>query len=321
MRIVSLFAGCGGLDLGFHRAGHNVVHASDFDEDSVNSYNSYFSKKAHVLDVYDLKGKDLPKYDLLAGGFPCQGFSVANTYRHKDDARNKLYLQIVRLLKETKPKFFLLENVTGILSLEKGLVVKEIVDELSKVNKRFSGGYEVKYLKLNAADYGVPQNRYRVVFLGISKSFSDSTRAKMFNFFPPEPTHVAEGDMINNKYLTLRDAIGDLGEPSVDYEIPNHICNKHKVKINGYIGNRALDWDKPSPTIVGRGGGTGGPVIAVHPDLQRRFSVRETARIQTFPDEFIFKGSLSSQFRQIGNAVAVGFAESLGAMLSSIEKI
>ena len=135
MRIVSLFAGCGGLDLGFHRAGHNVVHASDFDEDSVNSYNSYFSKKAHVLDVYDLKGKDLPKYDLLAGGFPCQGFSVANTYRHKDDARNKLYLQIVRLLKETKPKFFLLENVTGILSLEKGLVVKEIVDELSKVNK------------------------------------------------------------------------------------------------------------------------------------------------------------------------------------------
>lgn len=321
MKIVSLFAGCGGLDLGLHRQGHDIVHASDFDEDSVNSYNSYFAKKAHVIDVHDLKGKDLPDYDLLAGGFPCQGFSVANTYRHKDDARNKLYLQIVRLLKETKPKFFLLENVAGILSLEKGLVVKEIVDELSKVNKRFNGGYEVRYLKLNAADYGVPQNRKRVIFLGISKSFSDSIRDKMFKYFPPEPTHVPDGDMINNKYLTLRDAISDLGEPSDDYEIPNHVCNNHKVKINGYLGNRALDWDKPSPTIVGRGGGTGGPVIAVHPDLQRRFSVRETARIQTFPDDFVFKGSISSQFRQIGNAVAVGFAESLGKMLSSIEKV
>lgn len=321
MKIVSLFAGCGGLDLGLHRTGHKLVHASDFDKDSVNTYNSYFTDKAHLIDVNHLKGKDLPDYDLLAGGFPCQGFSVANTYRHKDDSRNKLYLQIVRLLKETKPKFFLLENVAGILSLEKGLVVKQIVEELSKVNKRFNGGYEVQYLKLNAANYGVPQNRHRVIFLGISKSFSDDVRSEMYKFFPPEPTHVADGDMINNKHLTIRDAIGDLGEPSESCEIPNHICNKHKVKINGYIGNRALDWNKPSPTIVGRGGGTGGPVIAVHPDLKRRFSVRETARIQTFPDDFIFQGALSSQFRQIGNAVAVGFAEHLGEMLKNIEEI
>ena len=279
MKIVSLFAGCGGLDLGFHRSGHDIVHASDFDKDSVDTYNGYFSDKAELIDVHNLKGKDLPEYDLLAGGFPCQGFSVANAYRSKDDSRNQLYLQIIRLLKETKPKFFLLENVAGILSLEKGEVVKQIVKELTEVNKRKNGGYEVRYLKLNAANYGVPQNRQRVIFLGISKSFSESNREEMYANFPPEPTHVAEGDMINNRHLSLRDAIFDLGDPDENHMIPNHICNNHKVKINGYMGNRILDWDKPSPTIVGRGGGTGGPVIAVHPDLKRRFSVRETARI------------------------------------------
>ena len=93
------------------------------------------------------------------------------------------------------------------------------------------------------------------------------------------------------------------------------------MKINGYIGNRILDWDKPGPTIVGRGGGTGGPVIPVHPDLKRRFSVREVARIQSFPDNFLFEGSISSQFRQIGNAVPVQLAYHLGLSLSKIEKI
>ncbi len=320
MRIVSLFAGCGGLDLGLHRAGHKIVHASDFDKDSVDTYNGYFKNKAKLIDVHNLKGKDLPEYDLLAGGFPCQGFSVANIYRSKEDSRNQLYTQIVRLLKESKPKFFLLENVAGILSLEKGTVVKQIVEELTKVNKKDFGGYEVRYIKLNAADYGVPQNRFRVIFLGISKSFKEDIREKMFKHFPPEVTHIRGGDIINNKHLTLKDAISDLGDPDENYPIPNHVCNKHKVKITGYIGNRKLDWNKPSPTIVGRGGGTGGPVIAVHPDLKRRFSVRESARIQTFPDDFIFKGAISSQFRQIGNAVAVGFAEHLGHMLKKIEK-
>ena len=149
MKIASLFCGCGGLDLGLNQAGHDIVHASDFDKDSVDTYNSFFSHKADLIDVNNLKGRDLPKFDLLAGGFPCQGFSVANTYRHKDDERNKLYLQIIRLLKESKPNFFLLENVAGILSLEKGEVIKQIVKELSNVNKRAFNGYEVKYLKLN----------------------------------------------------------------------------------------------------------------------------------------------------------------------------
>jgi DNA (cytosine-5)-methyltransferase 1 len=319
MKVVSLFAGCGGLDLGLIQAGHEIVHASDVDIDCVNTYNENFKHKAICLDVKKLNGNDLPKYDLLVGGFPCQGFSVANKYRSAKDARNELYIEIVRLLNETNPPFFLAENVPGILSLEKGAVVKMIHSDFEEVGTENGGkGYEVRIKKLNASDYGVPQNRQRVIFLGISKEFNDETRKRMFSHFPPTPTH---GDNTSQPKLTLLDAIGDLPDPDseVSSAIPNHVTIKHKVKLNGYIGNRKLDWNKPGPTMVGRGGGTGGPVIAVHPNLERRFSVRETARIQSFPDNFLFTGSKSSQFRQIGNAVAVGFATALGYCLQKIE--
>jgi DNA (cytosine-5)-methyltransferase 1 len=202
------------------------------------------------------------------------------------------------------------ENVQGILSLGGGKVVEMIENDFSSV------GYEVKRYLLNAADYGVPQNRKRVIFLGISKNIKQNIRTEMFAKFPPFKS-------ASNIHKTLRDAISDLPNPNSKEGklIPNHVCNNHKVKINGYLGNRKLNWDSPSPTIVGRGGGTGGPVIAVHPNLKRRFSVRETARIQTFPDDFVFSGSLSSQYRQIGNAVAVEFARHLGHSLNEIEKL
>jgi DNA (cytosine-5)-methyltransferase 1 len=319
MKVVSLFAGCGGLDLGLVQAGHKIVHASDIDKDCVVSYNDNFDHEAHCIDVKELKGEDLPEYDILAGGFPCQGFSVANKYRSADDKRNELYIEIVRLLKETSPKFFLAENVPGILSLEKGAVVEVIHNEFETVGTEDGGkGYEVRIEKLNASDYGVPQNRKRVIFLGISKEFDKETRERMFAHFPPVPTH---GNDYEKRKVTLKDAIGDLPEPNskLAEKIPNHITTSHKVKINGYIGNRKLDWNRPGPTMVGRGGGTGGPVIAVHPNLKRRLSVRETARIQSFPDGFLFSGSKSSQYRQIGNAVAVGFAKALGEMLLKIE--
>ena len=176
---------------------------------------------------------------------------------------------------------------------------------------------------MNAADYGVPQNRKRVIFLGISKAFNKEKREKMFSNFPPIKTNTPKIGEKLNIYKTLKQAIYDLPEPNTKKGklIPNHIGTNHAVKINGYLGNRKLYWDKPSPTIVGRGGGTGGPVIAVHPNLKRRFTVRETARIQTFPDNFIFTGSVSSQYRQIGNAVAVDFAKKLGESLSEIEKL
>lgn len=317
MKVVSLFAGCGGLDLGLIQAGNEIVYASDIDADCQKTYELNIGNHFHLEDVHNLDTSKLPKFDILAGGFPCQGFSVANIHRTKNDSRNQLYTQIVRILSETKPKFFIAENVPGILSLEKGKIVEIIQDEFSSI------GYKVKRYLLNAADYGVAQNRKRVIFLGISNSFSNELIEKMFYCFPPTYTN---SNIINSElspYKTLKDCIGNLPDPnSVEgKKIYNHYGLKHKVKINGYIGNRALSWDKPSPTIVGRGGGTGGPVIAVHPNLNRRFTVRETARIQGFPDNFIFAGATSSQFRQIGNAVAVGFAFHLGKALKKIEEI
>ncbi len=324
MKIVSLFAGCGGLDLGLIHAGHEIVYASDIDKDCRLTYEYNIGNHFHLEDVYNLDTKDLPKFDLLAGGFPCQGFSVANLYRKKDDKRNHLYTQIVRILNETYPKFFLLENVPGILSLDNGDVVEMIQNEFENIGIEYGKkGYEVKRVLLNAADYGVPQNRKRVLFFGIKKEVSLKLRNQMLSLFPPKATHTKDLKNCLTPYKTLKDTIANLPEPGTKEakKIFNQIGLSHKVKLNGYLGNRALDWNKPSPTIVGRGGGTGGPVIAVHPNLERRFTVRETARIQTFPDDFVFLGSTSSQFRQIGNAVAVDFAYHVGLALTEVETI
>lgn len=324
MKIVSLFAGCGGLDLGLINSGHKIVYASDIDYDCKLTYEYNIGKHFHLEDVYNLNSSNLPKFDLLAGGFPCQGFSVANMYRSAQDERNNLYTQIVRILEETNPTFFLLENVPGILSLEKGKVVEQIEKEISEigVSKGYEG-YEVKKFLLNAADFGVPQTRKRVIFFGVSKSIDKVLIDKIFSVFPPKPTHTNNLNNCLIPHKTLKQTINDLPEPNTlkAKKYFNHVGTNHKVKINGYMGNRALDWNKPSPTIVGRGGGTGGPVIAVHPNLNRRFTVRETARIQSFPDEFVFFGSVSSQYRQIGNAVAVDFAYHLGVALKEIELI
>ncbi len=321
MKVVSLFAGCGGLDLGLIKAGHKIVFANDFDKDCQLTYEKNIGKHFWLGDVKQLDSSMLPEYDLLTGGFPCQGFSVANLYRDASDSRNELYLEIVRIISETKPKYFLAENVPGLLSLAKGEIAKMILNDFKNigVDEGFSG-YDVKMYLLNAANYGVPQGRKRVIFLGVSNEIEKEKRDTLFQNFPPQKTHD-----INNPKLkplkTLREAIGDLPEPYTKEaeKFLNHYGTKHKVKINGYMGNRKLDWDKPGPTMVGRGGGTGGPVIAVHPNCNRRFTVRETARIQSFPDNFEFLGSISSQFRQIGNAVAVDFAMHLGKVLKDFE--
>lgn len=321
MKVLSLFSGCGGLDLGLIQSGHEIVFANDFDKDCKLTYETNIGKHFVLEDIKNLHHDSLPKYDLLVGGFPCQGFSIANIHRSISDKRNELYLELVRILSETKPKYFLAENVPGILSLDKGKIVNMILQDFRNagMSNNFPG-YEVKIFVLNAVNYGVPQNRKRVIFLGISKEFSNSQRNLFFSNFPPDYKN-ENGRLDLSPLKTLKDAIYDLPEPATTdaNKYKNHFGLKHKVIINGYIGNRVLDWNLPSPTIVGRGGGTGGPVIPVHPNLKRRLTVRETARIQTFPDNFEFLGSISSQFRQIGNAVAVEFARNLGVALKNYE--
>lgn len=301
MKIISLFCGCGGLDLGFIKAGHEIIWANDYDQDSVNTYIKNIDKKVICADITKVNTKDVPKGDIVIGGFPCQGFSIANLDRHKNDSRNKLYLELLRFIKEIKPKFFLAENVPGIMSLAKGQVFAMILDDFAKA------GYNVKYAILNSANFGTPQVRKRVIFIGTRLDVKTKIT------FPPEPTHIDDpnSNMFAKhlkKWVTLGDALKGLPEPNEDVKIANHIGTKHKVKINGFIGNRKTRADRPSPTIVGRGGGTGGPVIIPHPKLHRRLTPRECARLMDFEDSFVFSGSISSQYRQIGNAVTVNMA-------------
>ena len=296
-RVVSLFAGCGGLDYGFIK-NQNYTHVlvNDFDENACKTYESNFKIKPYCGDVKALI--DIPDFDILIGGFPCQGFSMANPYRSENDERNDLYLEILRILKLKTPKYFLLENVKGLLNMggyatsedkknKTGKIMKVILEDLKNC------GYNVKFKLFEIKLYDVPQKRQRVIIIGVRNDIE---------FEPIWPTP-------SENVLTLQDAIGDL---PIDYnpEI-QHIGTKHKCAVTGYLGNRELKWDEPSPTITGRGGGSGGPVIHNHPSLKRRLTVRECARIQTFPDDFVFSGCVSSMYRQLGNAVPCMFSQHL----------
>jgi DNA (cytosine-5)-methyltransferase 1 len=302
-RILSLFAGCGGLDYGFHEnEAFEHVFVNDFDKDSCETYKRNFGITPVCADVSTLT--EFPDCDLLMGGFPCQGFSMANPYRAPEDERNQLYKQILRILNLKKPKYFLLENVKGLLNMggydtpedkkaKTGRIMKSILADLTEC------GYKVKFKLFEIKKYGVPQKRERVIFVGVRNDI---------DFDPVWPEEATT-------QITLREAIGDLPE---EYDPERqHVGTKHKVAITGYLGNRALKWDEPSPTITGRGGGSGGPVIHNHPNLKRRLTVRECARIQTFPDTFRLEGSVSSMYRQLGNAVPCAFSVRLAAMLES----
>ena len=303
IRVASLFAGCGGLDYGFHKnTRYTHVFVNDFDEEACKTYERNFKIKPTCGDIKEIK--TIPDCDILIGGFPCQGFSMANPYRDEKDKRNELYLEILRLLKLKQPRYFLLENVKGLLNMggydtnedkkkQTGKVMKVILNDLKNC------GYNVQFKLFNIKEYNVPQKRQRVIIIGVRSDI---------HFTPkwPEPS---------KNILTLKDAIGDL---PIEYKTDiQHIGTKHKCAVTGYLGNRELKWDEPSPTITGRGGGSGGPVIHNHPSLKRRLTVRECARIQTFPDSFEFVGSISSMYRQLGNAVPCKFAEFLSTIFET----
>lgn len=283
-KVISLFSGCGGLDLGFVKAGFEIVFANDIDKEACQSYRQNIGEHIVCKDIYTLDVNEIPNADILIGGFPCLGFTIANgKNRNLDSAYNKLYLEYARVLKAKQPKYFLVENVAGIQSGEafREHFYKKILPTFE------SCGYTLKHTILNASDYGVAQNRKRVIIIGKRLDIK-----KEIEF--PKP--------ISKKPKTLREAIFDL-PLEYDENIPNHTGSKHKININGYVGNRVLKWDKPAPTITGRGSRGGGAVIHPHPNLHRRLSVRECARIQSFEDDFIFCGSNGAAYAQIGNAV------------------
>ena len=197
--VVGLFSGCGGLDLGFKQAGFDILWANDFDQDSVKTYRENIGDHVVLGDITKIPNKDIPSdFDVLLGGFPCQGFSVANIKRSMKDERNFLYLEMLRVIKNKKPKFFVAENVKGLLSMEKGAVIDMIVKDFEKI------GYKVDYRLLTASDYGVPQHRQRVFIIG--------NRIGKQNPFP-KITHGLKNDLFNPKlepYVSTKEAIGHL---------------------------------------------------------------------------------------------------------------
>ena len=292
MRVVSLFSGAGGLDLGFIKAGHQILWANDLYRDAVETYRKNIGNHIVCEDITKISTTDIPDCDIVIGGFPCQGFSVANTKRHVDDERNVLYKQLLRVIRDKNPKFFLAENVKGILSIGKGQVFQMILKDFQSI------GYNVQYRVLNAADYGVPQTRLRVIIVGVRKDIH-------FEYKYPSPTNSKDGTNGLPRWVSVSEALKDIPDPDLPNNLPNHDYSKYKLSFNGYIGHRPLNPDMPAPTVTARGDDKGGVVILPHPTVARRMSCRELATIQSFPLDYKFHGNRSSVYRQIGNAVPV----------------
>jgi len=313
MKVVSLFSGAGGLDLGLIKAGHKIIWANDFDRDAVATYTKNIGKHIVAGPIEDIPSSEIPACDVVVGGFPCQGFSQANMLRFEKDQRNRLYLEFKRIISDKRPLYFLAENVRGILSLGGGRAIKKIERDFAVC------GYRVQTKLFNVANYGVPQSRWRVVIAGTRNDLPVSA-----DFRFPVETHAApkKAKALQLKpWVSIGKALARIPEPDEPHRLPNHIYSKYKVTNRNFTGHRTTDPDKPSPTILARGNGKGGVCAIQHPQNHRRMSIRESATIQTFPLKFEFVGQMNSCYRQVGNAVPVLFAERLGESLAELAQL
>jgi DNA (cytosine-5)-methyltransferase 1 len=363
---ISLFTGAYGLDLGLEQAGFHTVTVVEKDRDAVKTIalnRPFFKESAISRDIQNVTSQQLleeggrvlnlgralqsQEVDLVTGGPPCQPFSTAGKRGSVMDPRGSLFMDFIRIVKEVQPRFFLMENVKGLLSaplrhrpinqrrkdyppLEPdeipGAALKVVLSEMQAIE------YNVVYNLLEAADYGVPQNRERVIFIG-------SRDGETATF--PIPKYCKNGQTLP-KWRTLKDALTGLvdAEPEFMSYSENrlkylkllkagqnwrHLPEELKKEAMGGAYNsgggkvgfyRRLSWDKPSPTI------TTSPhqkaTDMCHPVELRCLTVRESARIQTFPDDWIFYGSVSSKYKQIGNAVPVLLGKELGSYLFNL---
>ncbi|HFU4000217.1 TPA: DNA cytosine methyltransferase [Streptococcus suis] len=324
LNVVSLFSGAGGMDLGFvggfeylgdkyEKNPFNIVFANDIFSQAADTYEANFQHKVErrsisVLDV----NEDLPDVpvDVVLGGFPCQTFSYSGKRAGLSDERGQLYLQMIRVIDHYKPKMFIAENVDGIRNSKKN-IKGENVDEsaLSIILADFERhGYNVQYRVLTAADYGVPQMRRRVIIMGIRKDLGT-----VESQYYPEILFDETGEKTGRKWRTAYDGIDDLWNKVNESGIPNHtIKDISKAKFypgKKMQGNNRIDANRPSPTIRAEHHGN----IEAHyrtfledeDDMSgwRRLSVRECARLQSFPDTFNFVTSASSAYKAVGNAV------------------
>ena len=323
LNVVSLFSGCGGMDLGFvggfNYLGEiydfnpfNIVFANDIFKQAGDVYEDNFNHSVCRTSISELDLTDLPKkdVDIVLGGFPCQTFSYAGNRGGLSDARGQLYLEMIRVINHYKPKMFVAENVDGIRNSKKNTNGDNVdASALDTILKDFEkAGYNVKYHVLTAADFGVPQMRRRVIIMGLRKDLGN-----IDDIYYPEQLFDENGSITGRKWRTSADGIDDIWDKVNDPTIPNHTSRDiSKAKFypgKKMQGNNKIPEDKPSPTIRAEHHGN----IEAHyrttlvdkEDMAgwRRLSVRECARLQSFPDSYIFTASASSSYKMIGNAV------------------
>lgn len=327
MKLVSFFAGAGGLDLGFAKAGFDIIWANEYDREI---WETYEKNHPHThlerRSIADIPSEEVPGCDGIIGGPPCQSWSAAGALRGLQDKRGQLFFEFIRILADKQPRFFLAENVAGMLlpSNRKALEnIKALFQEC---------GYTLSFKLLNASDFGVPQDRKRVFFVGYRQDLG-----LQFDF--PAPLTPARQDKV-----TLRQAIGDLADSAIparakyhangtDCRVPNHEYLTGGFSSIYLSRNRVRSWDEVSFTI--QAGGRHAPLhpqapkmLLVGPDqrafapghehLYRRLSVRECARIQTFPDDFIFHyKAVAAGYKMIGNAVPVELGRAIATKIKA----
>ncbi len=301
MKVASLFCGCGGSDLGitggfsflgkeYPNLGFHIAYSIDFDAQAIKTYNANFTAKAVCDDVRNADYSNIGDIDVLVGGFPCQSFSTVNPTKNTNDDRANLYKEIVRFLNEKKPKYFICENVKGLMTLQKGALIKKITTEFANC------GYTVKYQLLKAVEYGVPQRRERVIISGVRKDID-----KIYVY--PKPI------LNENNFVPLNKVITSLEIDEKKYYFSEKAVQGMKNAKNNMKRGLWQDLNAPCLTITSHLAKTSinsrDPVLLVDPDkeIYRRFTPREAARIQSFPDTFVFPVSDNFAYKQIGNAI------------------
>lgn len=321
MRLVSLFSGAGGLDRGFENAGFDVIWANEYDSEIWETYeNNFPHTQLDRRSITDISTNEIPDCHGIIGGPPCQSWSEAGALRGINDSRGQLFFDFIRIIKEKQPLFFLAENVSGMLADRHSDAIANIKRML------IDCGYSLSSKLLNAADFGVPQDRKRIFFIGIRNDLG-------FSFIFPEPTQ---------KKLLLRDTISDLAVNALPAKEKNYTngtacaVSNHEYLTGGFSTiymsrNRVRDWDSVSFTI--QAGGRHAPIHPQAPEmilvgkdkrifvpgkehLYRRLTVRECARIQTFPDNHIFYyRNVMAGYKMVGNAVPCNLATALATAI------
>ncbi|MEY8767530.1 DNA cytosine methyltransferase [Francisella philomiragia] len=325
LSVVELFAGAGGLALGLEQAGFEAKALVEIDKWAVKTLRSN-RPEWNVIerDIQKVSKDGIRKYllnpnddiDLLSGGYPCQSFSYAGNRLGIEDTRGTLFYDFAKILDELRPRVFLAENVKGLVSHDKGRTLNIMLEVFKAV------GYDVSYKVLNALDYGVAQKRQRVIIVGVRHDVKSALK-KDYEFPRPYKKHLVLRDVLQNvpysecaKYNDKKKEVLKYVKPGGCWkDLPDAIAREY-MKSSYFMGGgktgiaRRLSWDEPGLTVLCAPAQK--QTERCHPDELRPFSIRENARIQSFPDDWNFEGSVSEKYKQIGNAVPVNLAKEVG---------